>query len=277
MLFKPKPPVDLEEFEWLMACFAWVHRTLGQTDRSNSFQPMLVRHDTPGIADAAGATALFIAIKNLAGLEQWDCDLRQGEAEPEPASSGLVIEQRGTRALGTFSLEASGPALRYDAFGQPIHESSSGANCRPVVTYSPELLRDPEAMAATFAHELAHLICHDLGAPPGGFDLQEHATDCVAVYMGFGVFLANSARHYSQFQDGTISGWRSSTAGYLSERALVTLLAMFVRVFGTVPDLAAEPLKAYLRVDFSKALKYIDWRHHNLEMDLLGVDFAEWN
>ncbi|MEY4953069.1 MAG: hypothetical protein RL299_1493 [Pseudomonadota bacterium] len=276
MWFKPKPPVDLDEFEWLLACFAWVHRTLGEADRSIGYQPVLVRPDTPGLAEAEGAADMFAAIKSLAGLDAWECELRQGEPEPDLAGSGLVIEQRGKRALGTFSIQATEPLSRFDQFGQPIAGTGEGSSPLPVIYYAPELLHSPEALAATFAHELAHLVGHGLGDPPGGEELHEHATDCLAVYMGFGIFLANSARQFSQFQDGLIQGWQSSTSGYLSERALVTLLALFVRLFEQDSGQASAPLKPYLRADFAKALKYIDRRYPNIGKALDELDLAEW-
>ena len=51
----------------------------------------------------------------------------------------------------------------------------------------------PESLISTFAHEFAHYLIHSVDAPtPGGEELEEHATDLVAVFMGFGVFLAST-------------------------------------------------------------------------------------
>lgn len=251
---KPKPPVDADEFEWLLACFAWVHRKMGPDDAKVGFQPELARHDSPGIAEAEGATSLFAAVRAIAGLADWHCELQQGE--PALIDDRIVPygEFSNRRALGTFSVEGNTPVIRYD----------------------PGLLRNPEALTATFAHELAHLLGHSLGLPPGGEDLEEHATDCIAVYLGFGIFLANTARHFSQFSDGHTQGWQSSASGYLSEQALVTLTAMFVRLFGIDPDLAASQLKPYLRTDFAKALKYLDRQYPDFPAALAAVDLQDW-
>lgn len=250
----PKPPVELDEFEWLMACFAWVHRKMEPDDANAGYQPILVLHETPRIAQATGASSLFAAVKALAGLDDWDCDLRQGEAAREPTRFSPFGEFSSRSALGTFSVEGD----------------------KPVIHYDPALLASPERLTATFAHELAHLLGHTLGMPPGGADLEEHATDCIAVYLGFGIFLANSARHFSQFSDGQVQGWQSSTAGYLSENALVTLTAMFVRLFGLQSAPASAFLKPYLRSDFAKALKYIDRTYPDFATQLAAVDLAEW-
>jgi hypothetical protein len=256
--FKPKPPIDIDEFDWLIACFSWLHGELGNEEASCSFVPILARPDTPLIAAATSAAELFDGVKSLAGLEDWECHLEQGEGAPPKAVGvdGMVPfgETSEKYALGTFSVEGS----------------------IPVIHYNPELLRDPDALVATFAHELAHLLTHSLGDPPGGPELHEHATDCTAAYLGFGTFLANSARHFSQFSDGLTGGWQSSTSGYLSERALVSATAIFVRLFGLDPATAIDPLKPYLRKDYRKALDYLDWKYPDAQAALQAVDLTEW-
>lgn len=253
-MFRTKPPVDPDEFEWLVACFAWLHRHLGGLKGDTGFSPVLVLSDTPEIRDAASASALFEGVKRLAGLSEWHCVLEQGNP-PQDALPASHLGAYSTRhALGTFSVEGNSPVIRYD----------------------PELLRNPEALAATFAHELGHLLIHSLGMPPGGEELEEHATDCAAVYMGFGVFLANSARQFSQFQDGLVGGWSSSWSGYLSERALVTATALFIRLNGCAPDGAIDSLKPYLRKDFRTALKYIDRHHPDVAETLERADISAW-
>lgn len=253
--FSPKPPVDLDEFEWLVACFAWLHENLGNPAAANGHIPQLARHDTPGIAESKGAGELFEAIRELAGMSDWECALQQGE--PARSLEGIVPigEFSSKSALGTFSIEGNTPIIRYD----------------------PRLLRNPEQLTATLAHELAHLLICSLGDPPGGHDLHEHATDCAAVYIGFGVFMANSARHFEQFQDLGMQGWRSSNSGYLSENALVTALALFVRLFGHEAGHARDPLKSYLRKDFDKAIKYLDSQATDVGELIAQVDLSEWS
>lgn len=248
--FKPKPPVDLAEFDWLFASFAWLHRALDDA----AVVPMLAVPDSALLREARTAAELFAAVKTMTGMADWRCTLEQGDPLRDDARLGLEAEGSDSHALGTFEI----------------------ADDTPVIRYLPSLLNDPAALTATFAHELAHLLTHGLGDPPGGHDLHEHATDCAAAYLGFGVFLANSARHFEQFQDGLMQGWRSQTSGYLSEGALVTATAIFVRLFGIDPAPAARACKPYLRSDFGKALKYLDWRYPDVLAALAAVDLEEW-
>lgn len=253
-LFGPSLPVDREEFEWLLACFAWIDRTLGARDSADGFVPQLVLPGDPDLASAASATALFHAVKRAAGLEQWECRLEKGETRRAALQTGLATGVSSQKsALGTFSVEGNTPVIHYD----------------------PALLRQPDALVATFAHELAHLVIHSLGLPPGGEALEEHATDCMAVYLGFGVFLANSARNFSQFEDGVLQGWQSETSGYLSENALVTVLAVFERRFATGSN-ASATLKPYLRKAHQQAGKYLARNYPDMPAALDTIDLSAW-
>jgi hypothetical protein len=251
--FDPKPPVDAIEVEWLLACFAWLRRGL-EARSSDEPIPTLVTPKTEAVCRARTPPALFEAVKTHAGLGEWHCLLKAGPTRREAILPGGYGEYSERSALGTFSVEGNTPVVRYD----------------------PALANDPQALVATFAHELAHLLLATMDEPPGGDDLHEHATDCAAVYLGFGVFLANSARQFEQFQDAWSHGWRSSTSGYLSEGALVTATAIFVRLFAIDPELAREPLKPYLQKDFRKALKYVDWRYPELGKAIAELDLSEW-
>jgi hypothetical protein len=63
----------------------------------------------------------------------------------------------------------------------------------PMVSISRAELHNPEMVAATFAHELAHLRLYDARADFDAFD-RELLTDLTAVHLGFGVFIANDPR-----------------------------------------------------------------------------------
>ena len=252
-IFSRKPPVDIDEFDWLLACMAWLNDRLADK-RGESFRPGLYRPDEPSLKRAGTASELFDAVKTLAGLSDWHCVLEKGEGRRAPITTGAAGSWSEKSVLGTFSIEGNSPVIRYD----------------------PGLLRQPDALVATFAHELAHLLVHSLGIPPGGEELEEHATDCTAVFLGFGVFLANSARHFEQFQELGMHGWRSSTSGYLSENALVTATAIQLRAFGHPAEKVPAVLKPHLARDFNKALKYVDSRFGDVGSELGQIHYVQW-
>lgn len=253
-LFGPSLPIERDELEWLFACFAWIDGTLGQRDHADGFTPALVLPSDPALLEASTASELFEAVKSLAGLAEWECRLEKGEAGRERIDTGLATgEFSEGNVLGTFSVEGNTPVIRYD----------------------PALLSEPDALVATFAHELSHLLIHSIGIPPGGPELEEHATDCMAVYLGFGVFLANSARNFSQFSDGAMHGWSSRNSGYLSENALVTAQVIFEKRFGFSADVKPF-LKSYLRSVHGQAEKYLIKRHGDIKAELARIDLSEW-
>lgn len=249
-LFRPKPPITRDEYEWLIACFAWLRTVLDDAD----IRPELVTPNHPKLLEAKTGPQLFYAVQVLCGMEQWPCRLEMEEAESRtPSHPTEAVSETG--ALGTFSVE-----------GDEV-----------VIRYSSAMLHNPDALAATFAHELCHYLLANAGDPPGGPELMEHSTDCAAAYLGFGVLLANSARQLDQFNDGEWQGWRASTAGYLSEQSLVTATAMFAAVHGHDTSNAIDAFKLYLKSDFKKAWKAVRHDYPDLAASLREVDLAEWS
>lgn len=249
MLFRPKPPVDQQEYDWLVACFAWLRTVLDDAD----IRPDLILPDDPRLQQASTASALFNAVKDICGMADWPCRLELVDVDTDPGD--MRVERRFANASGTFSVEGE----------------------EAVIRYSSQMLRDPDGLAATFAHELSHYLTHSFGDPPGGPDLMEHATDCTAIYLGFGVLLSNHARSFSQWNDGEWQGWQSMTHGYLSEQARVTATAMFAALHDHPTDSAQAALKPYLRKDFAKAGKAIARDYPDFAATLSDVDLAEWN
>ena len=188
-------------------------------------------------------------------MTQWKCRLQPGETgRPTEVGTALHVRHEGRHPpAGTF--------------GAP------GGASEPIVTYDPQLLSDPSALVATFAHELAHyLLATARTPPPGGHALEELATDVAAVFMGFGVFLLNSAMSFSQYQNFDSQGWHVRRQGYLSERALATALAIFLVLSGGDGKAAAFRLKPYLASDLARAQRFLARAHPQLANDIAALD-----
>ena len=141
-----------------------------------------------------------------------------------------------------------------------------------VITYDPAKVGNPVGLIATFAHELAHYwTASASNPPPGGWEMWEPATDFAAVQMGFGIFLANSAFSFSQFQDAMEIGWQSEQSGYLSEQSLLFALAIFCRITKSDENTIRENLKPILRKEFGKAQKQLETEIDRLEPFLIPV------
>jgi hypothetical protein len=124
---------------------------------------------------------------------------------------------------------------------------------------APSKLDDPMGFVATMAHELGHYsMSRFRGEPPGGDEALEPATDVCAVFLGFGVFMANSAFTFQQFHDGRVQGWRTSQLGYLDEKALAYALALFLPLRGLDAGEARRHLKDNPRSYVKHALRHLE-------------------
>lgn len=233
--FSPKPVLDEGTTAWLFDAYAWALDSFG-TDvffntelvlpNDNFFPDKLEEVDDV-------AESLFTRVREHAGMAEWPCRLIAQEEDINPVVAPAVLLQGAP----------SGPAGTF---------SVGGRHNEVQITYNPSQLARPEALIATFAHELAHYLGHSVGkAPPGGHDFEEYATDLLAVFMGFGIFLANSAFTFSQYTDVGTQGWSAQRQGYLSEEQLTYALAIFV----ALKDIDRESVETYLDQSLRKVLK----------------------
>jgi hypothetical protein len=198
-------------------------------------------------------------VRAHAGMEEWPLRLQIHE-DPLDVNDVLVgIPHHGApvegAAAGTFSLD---PSRR-----------------EYVITYSVKQLENLQSLVATFAHELAHALLSTAPWPqPGGDEAFEPATDVGAVFMGFGVFLANTSFQFEQFQEGAMSGWRSGTLGYLDEIQLAYALAIFVALQEIDPKSLKSHLKTNPRAYMGSALRDLGerWGEHLDWLRGLGSD-----
>ena len=237
----PKSLVDDDEFEWLLATIKWIRAEESRIGADHGFDLALPKSDIFSIQGLQGhtlAVACFDAIRAHCDMEDWQCNLRLGAADkPELQALGFVRSRKGV--LGTLS-------------------APSGSNI-PTIHYNPKLLQDVGQLIATLAHELSHHRMHAFRSnPPGGPALEELATDVLAILLGFGIFLGNSAKNFSAYTSFDVQGWSSQRSGYLSEKAILTVLAVSERLAGRdATDTAGPYLKGYLQSDLKKADRHI--------------------
>ena len=260
-LFGPRLPIDEDELEFQLATFKWLNREFGGLASSRLVLPTPDFFPSARSRRRVPARLLFDDVIRAAQMTQWPCELRTGDNDrPIDAGNAHLIQHEGPNApCGTFSIE-EGRDGRY-----------------AVITYNPDMENDQQALVATFAHELGHyLMATAAAAPPGGWELHELHTDLAGVYLGFGIFMANSARSFRQFQSDGRMGWSSRTQGYLSEGALVTALAIFQLLASRDPADAVPYLKDYLRKDLRKAVSALSNRHPDMSAAVDAIDLSEF-
>lgn len=249
--------VEKEIEDWIIESWRRLHGRLGP---ERSIVLASIALPKPGVfgapadCDEATGSMIFETVKHLAGLESWPVELESFESlQPDQVSEYVFLSPEQSQPAGLFtSGESNVPIIRYD-IGQ---------------------VRRPMDLVATFAHELAHYLLLATGLDTGEMGEEaELLTDLGAVYMGFGVFQANSAFEFSGHQGFTGTGWASRRQGYLSENSLLLATALFVRITGTDPDEVEPYLKDRLRKNWKKAIRQIDGRAADID-DIIATDEA---
>jgi hypothetical protein len=235
--FSRKPIVDDETAAWHVENFAWLIKRFGGADGLAHAKLILPRPGffmSDGEAGHAFAQRIFKQTKTYCGMSDWDVDLVADDNPlAEDAAPSLVAVAAQTHALGTFGV----------------------AGNRIVISYVPALLKRPDNLIATFAHELAHyLLATAASEPPCEADEREFLTDLAAVYLGFGVFLANARFQHEAYVDGPLQGWRIGRSGYLPEADLIFALALFLHVKRLEPGQASACLKPHLATMLKRAV-----------------------
>jgi hypothetical protein len=141
--------------------------------------------------------------------------------EVDPGTIELMIfddTENTTRSLLPYaSGESSG------AGGLYAHDGES----RTVIAINSSQMDDPAALVATLAHELGHVILLRPGLVGRDEPDMEPLNDLLTVFLGFGVFSANTAFQFRQHISYDRQGWSARRLGYLSEEQFGYALARF--------------------------------------------------
>lgn len=240
-LFRSKPVLDENSTEWLFHAYAWA---LGYFGSDVFHQDTILvtptnRHfpdkslDTP----EQKAEAAFGRVREYAGMQGWPCKLSAlapGMDPPTPPDISSVTP-RGPQGIVV------------------IHEEKQSIP----IAFDPGMIVKPLVLIAAYAQQLAYHLGRAIKVEvPGGEALRGPASDLLAVFMGFGLFMANSAMTACR---GGCSGCGTSVQklGYLTEAEFVYALAIFC-VLKDIQNAHVEPyLKKTLQPFFRKAIKEI--------------------
>jgi len=220
---KPKSFLDAPRREWQFAVFAWMLRNCGGYPKfldTTLVLPIEEHFPDRDLTGHAAVAALFRRVRDHAGMADWPCMV-----EPEPADG---------RALPATSDRI------------------------PVITYERGELA-AMSMVGAFARELARLLVETFEEPPpGGALLHEPAIDLAAVFMGFGMFMANSTLETTRYD--------------LNEGEFVHALALFCLLRKLEPESIARHLNPHLRKYLRLASR--DLAQHQLDFHKLRSVFA---
>jgi hypothetical protein len=238
--FRPRSILEPPEEEWQVETWKWLLEEKGGIEDLNRAPLVMPTREFFPPTDLKGharAEHVFEAVKQIVGMSEWPCRLvpqhDHGELTVNPITALKVV--RGAPA-GTYRRDGNAAEITYD----------------------PRLIDDPWALVATLAHELSHYYLDNYRAmPPGGPYKMEPTTDLGVVYLGFGLFAANTAFRFTQHQDFQSQGWQYRRLGYLKEREWVFALAIFLSLRGIDTQAATSYLKPHMVSQLKRTLRYL--------------------
>jgi hypothetical protein len=194
---KPKSFLDVSRRDWQFEAFAWLLRNSGGHQKfleTTLVLPTEEHFPDRGMRGHAGVAALFRRARDHAGMADWPCTVEAETSEPR-------------------SVDPESENIR-------------------VFTYRRGSL-EPISLVAGFGCGFARYLIETYDEPaPGGESAREAAVEIAAVFMGFGVFLANSAVRQAGYQ--------------LSEGELAHALALFCLLRGLPEETAEKHLNPHL-------------------------------
>lgn len=220
---KPKSFLDESRRDWQFEAFAWMLRNCGGYPKFLETTLVLPTEEffpDRGMKGQAAVAALFRRARDHAGMADWPCTVEPEREEPRDVAAG----ESGIR----------------------------------VFTYKRGSL-EPISLVAGFGCHLARYLVETFEeTAPGGEPSREPALELAAVFMGFGVFLANSAVRQARYQ--------------LNEGELAHALAMFC-LLRDLPEAEIEPhLNPHVRKHVRLAA--LDLAQHELRFQRLRATLA---
>ena len=238
--FKPKLPITPDHKEWLEESMLWLHSTL----RTSSF----CKFDTILPTDDYFPTKYNGTEKCAVDLLQTVCGLMDVAGD---AVRLEIYSERDRELAGTL------PESSYDGTGSAGHFHPQKRAGRFVIGVEQGQLKDPFSLVATLSHELGHVILLGDGLLQATDEDHEFMTDLLTVYYGFGVFTANNAFQFGQWQSAGKIGWSASRTGYLSESMFGYALALYAQMRGESNPIWVDHLDRSIKSNFKMSQKYI--------------------
>ena len=215
-LAKPKLPITPEQQRWVDGSFLRLAALLG-TQRLLQATVVLPTPDhfpDPYDSSELALQRIFKRVATGLGVDPSDVDVTLF-ASADDLTHGLVPFSFGPTS-GAAGLYHHDPAAR------------------PHISINEKQLKDPMALVAVLAHELGHILLLRPGLVPRDDPDMEPITDLLTVFLGFGIFTANSAFRFKQYTTDRSQGWSAGRLGYLSEELFGYALARFALERGEV-------------------------------------------
>ena len=226
LLGTPRCPVDEPAKRWIEKRFSWLTDELGMdrllTGRTvlptKEFLPLTYKCTERGLHDLMCRVASFMDV--------------------DPSKLTLGFYEDGTPQFeGATNSRTAG---LYAKAGKKFN-----------ILLEVNSLDDPAAVIATLSHEIGHVVLLGQGRVTPADTDHEQLTDLLVVFMGLGIFAANTAVYESNWRDGQWSGWSVGRRGYLS----MDMYGYAMSLYTLARNDPTPPWVAHLRPDMRAALR----------------------
>lgn len=208
-LTKPKLPVTQERQRWIDSSFLRLASLLGP-DRllgATVIVPTPEHFPDPWDRSEIALQRMFHRVAFQMQLNPEDVDV----------TLFMTGDEMTKRLTPFYSSKTSEPGGLY------YHDPAEKA----LISINELQLKDPMSLVAVLAHELGHVILLRPGLVDRKDPEMEPLNDLLTVFLGFGIFTANSAFRFEQHSDSVSQGWSARRLGYLSEQQWGYALARF--------------------------------------------------
>jgi hypothetical protein len=234
---KPECPVDPDTRTWIDHRWRWLEAEFG-TDRVRKLPVVLPRPEffpDPYNATEADARQMLDRVCGYMGIGPSTIRMSLYDESDPMAENPIFGGQRREGTAGLYHPEGG----RYRIWVEAAN------------------LHDPLAMVATMAHELGHV--HLLGHGRVSPDQQDHEplTDLLTVFLGLGVFTANSVIRERYWHEGNYSGWSIGRRGYLGMPMYGYAFALFARARCEDGAAWSRELRPDVRSAFKQAMRFL--------------------
>jgi HEAT repeat protein len=224
--FRPRCPVEPPDKVWIERRMTWLAHVLG-LERCRDAQVVLPTREffpDPYDGEEADVRPLLERVCGYMGIDPGRFDLAFFDKRPDDDRDPLGLYFRG----------------------KPER-----------IEINRSELADPMSLVGTLAHELAHAILLGEGYIADEVPDHELVTDLLTVFLGLGVFAANSVMRESHSRYSQWYVWQIGARGYLSERSFGYALAIWAWMRGENGVEWEVHLRPNVRAVMRDALAYL--------------------
>lgn len=205
--FKPKPLLCQESTDWVKLCYKLFLNSVGNEhfDRIKMILPQ--KEYFPDHYDGS--------YENVRKLLDRICEYMH--INHEEITLKLYSEEIEDIEASLKNVLPSWEGNKSNAVGFYIE---NGKDENAVISINHRTLHNPVSLIATISHELCHYILLKRWKLEKDIEDMEVMTDLLTIFLGMGIFTANSALQFNQWTDWRKQGWSIECQGYLTQEGI---------------------------------------------------------